>query len=330
MCKRRALPTALAAAVIAMGAAGTADEAYAQSSADRPTEEELVRRVEALRPALEEARGAVEEAQRQRQALAASEPRRPTAVVEVGPLRIIAPPGQADLAAELFGDVWRRDFHGVTGSPALSDGFFVFQWAWRRAEPLRPDPSVVADAELHRVELTRAWARTRGVARARIRDALWFVLQDELPEGSPLGRWVGSTSYPVTELVSRRLAATPSRAGRACLEGDRGACLTAFGLAGEPLGVPPETPAMILLEAIRLGGDGAWERLLVEADAAPMDALAHAARMEPGEVVAAWRRTVLDERPEIHAGLGGQAARVLLWVLALAAFATRSTRWRLP
>jgi hypothetical protein len=38
---------------------------------------------------------------------------------------------------------------------------------------------------------------------------------------------------------------------------------------------------------------------------------------------------VLNERPEIHDGLGAQASRVLLWVLALAAFAMRSTRWRL-
>jgi hypothetical protein len=196
-------------------------------------------------------------------------------------------------------------------------------------EPLSVGAAATGGAPVHRVELTRAWARTRGVARARIRDAVWEVLRSDIPDDSPLASWMTRTGYPSTQRVARLVIMSPLETNRACLAGETGACLAALGLAAGVMSVPPETPAMLLLEAIRIGGDGAWVRLLEASEAAPLDALAHAAGVDSDALLAAWRAAVLNERPELHAGLGTQAARVLLWVLALAACAMRSTRWRL-
>jgi len=326
---RRRVRLALAAfSIAAVAAPGTSDGAAQEPSTPFPTEEELVHRIEALLPAVEEARAAVEAADRRRATELAARPRRATQLVQVGPLRIVAPPGQTELASDLFEEVWLEDFHGLDGSPALEDHVFVFQWAWRRVEPLRVEPELHGATSVQRVELTRAWARTRGAAKTHIRDAVWSALRLDLPPGSPLREWLGTASYPSAQRVSRLVTTAPSDVNGACLGGEPDACLRALGLSGS-MTVPPETPTMLLLEAIGLGGEGAWPRLLEHRGAAPMDALAHAAGVEGGAVLASWRDALLDERPEIHAGLGSQAARVILWVLLLAAFAMRSTRWRL-
>ncbi|HUF74655.1 MAG TPA: hypothetical protein VMM35_00185 [Longimicrobiales bacterium] len=307
----------------------TAPALAAQEAPSRPTEEELVRRLESLTPVLEEAFTADTAAARRRRLEEAERPRDVTELVRVGPLDILALPEQAELAAGLFEEVWRETFEGVMGSPALAEHVFVFRWAWTRAEPLRVDPAATGHAEVRRVELTRAWARTRAAATRSIRNAIWAVLQKDFPEESPLREWTGTQRLPTAERISRLVTLTPSDVNRACLAGDDGACLAALGLSGGEMTVPPEAPVMVLMEAIRLGGPGAWERLLERVDAEPTEALVHAAGIDAPAVAAAWRATLLAQRPEIHAGLGGQAARTLLWVLALAALAMRSTRWRI-
>jgi hypothetical protein len=330
MSRPRFVRVALVVVALLVGAAtlGVSDT-VSQQPAPRPTEAELLRRIEALGPQLEEARIAAEAAERHRELEAEARPRRATEVVHVGPMHIVTLPEQSELAAQLFGDVWRNDFDGVVGSPALAEHVFVFQWAWRRVEPLRVDAAATGSSPVQHIHLTRAWARTRGVAKARIRDAVWAVLRSDLPEGSHLGRWIGSTGYPSTQRVARLFTTSPSDDNRACLAGVTDGCVAALGLSTGEMSVPPEAAAIVLLEAVRMGGSGAWARLLEARDAAPLDALAHAAGVDADAVMAGWLAAVLAERPEMHAGLGGQAGRVLLWVLALAAFATRSTRWRL-
>jgi hypothetical protein len=95
------------------------------------------------------------------------------------------------------------------------------------------------------------------------------------------------------------------------------------------MSVPPEAPAMLMLEAVRVGGDGAWERLLDRRDADPLDALIAAAGVDADVLLSAWRASLVEARPQVHAGLAAQGGRVLLWLIALAAAAMRSTRWRL-
>ena len=293
-----------------------------------PTEQDLLRRIDFLLPVLDQARAA-ESAARERQRLEEARLPAVTELVRVGPLHVLAPPDQAELAADLFGATWREHFEWASGSPSLAEHVFVFQWRWRSAEPLRIDPAATGHAGLQRVELTRAWARTRAAAQARVREAIWSVLRTDLPAGSPMAAWIGSNAYPVTERVSRRVITTASEPGRACVGGRTDACHVALGLAGDERTLPPEAPGMVLLEAVRLGGEGAWERLVERGDAAPVEALEHVAGADLESVITAWQSSVLAARPEVHAGLGWQAVRTLIWVLALMAFAMRSTRWRL-
>ena len=292
------------------------------------TEEALLSRIEELLPVLEEARSAAEAAERRRALELEARSRRPTEVFHVGPLQIVAPPEQAALAAALFQEVWSASFEGVTGSPALARHVFVFQWAWRTPGPLRVDPAESGRSAVERVELTRAWSRTRSAARSRIRDAIWTTLRGDLADDSPVGRWIGSAGYPLGQQVARSVTGT-SAAGGACLTGDAEACRRGLGLTPEEGSAPLEARAMLLLEAVRMGGEDAWPRLLERSGADPLPALSYAAGTDGEAVLAAWRERVVAERPDIHTSLAGQAARALLWVIALGALAMKSTRWRL-
>lgn len=81
--------------------------------------------------------------------------------------------------------------------------------------------------------------------------------------------------------------------------------------------------------AVAVGGAGAWSRVLESASAAPMDALERISGLEGEELIGAWRASVLESRPDVHAGLGSAHWSALFWFLALAGLAMRSTRWRL-
>jgi len=81
--------------------------------------------------------------------------------------------------------------------------------------------------------------------------------------------------------------------------------------------------------AVRLGGEGAWQRALERADAPPSEVLAHVSGLPIDEFLAAWRDEMIANRPDARAGLGGKGTRVLMWSLIFAALAMRSTRWRL-
>ena len=320
---------ALLAVSLTAASALHAQQTSAQQAPPQQSEAELLRRIEASGPVLERARAAAEAARRRREQAEAERPLSRTELVRVGPISVLAPPEQAELARALFDEVWRASFAGISGSPALAEHVFVFRWTWTSAERLRVDPAATGHAAVQRVELTRMWTRTRAAARSSVRNALWAVLQRDLPEGSPLREWVGSHRFPSAERVSRLVTLTPSASTRGCLEGDDFACLAALGLAEGEGSLPPEAPTLVLMEAVRQGGAGAWARLLERRDAPPAEALAHAAAVGAPAVAAAWRDRLLEQRPEIHAGLAGQAARALLWVLALTALAMRSTRWRI-
>jgi len=321
---------ALTAALVAAGSlVAPSSEVAAQQLGSLPTEDQLVERLEALRPLLDEARAEATAAVERQRAERERASGRPSELVRVGPMRIVAPPERVSLAQAAFDEVWRRDFHALTGSPSLEGEIFVFQWAWRRYEPLRPDREAVGSGPIRRVELTRGWVRTRAGVRLHVRNAIWSVLLSDAPDGTGLKSWLGPAPYPYPARIARGLTQAPSEAALACLDGDLESCTGALGLSGAPAELGTEARALVVLEAVRLGGEGGWGRLIERPDAAPLDALAYAAGTDGPSVVAAWRETVLAARPEIHAGLGGQAGRALLWILMLVAFAARSTRWRL-
>jgi hypothetical protein len=94
-----------------------------------------------------------------------------------------------------------------------------------------------------------------------------------------------------------------------------------------PLGAPPRS-AMLWI-AVRMGGDGAWDRLRADPDATPAQALLHASGASRDELAEAWLDYVLENKPTTRAGAGTSTLFALFWIAAFGALAMRSTRWRL-
>ena len=94
-----------------------------------------------------------------------------------------------------------------------------------------------------------------------------------------------------------------------------------------PLGQNSRTS--LLGYALRVGGDGAFERFRARAPESLKGALLDAAGVPADSLMAGWRRQVLAARPNAWAGLVRTPLSVLAWILLMAALATRSTRWRL-
>jgi hypothetical protein len=94
-----------------------------------------------------------------------------------------------------------------------------------------------------------------------------------------------------------------------------------------PLGTAPRS-AMLWI-AVRLGGEGAWDRLRGDPSASPAEALLHASGASKDELGEAWLEYVLENKPATRAGAGTSTLLSLFWVAAFGALAMRSTRWRL-
>lgn len=95
-----------------------------------------------------------------------------------------------------------------------------------------------------------------------------------------------------------------------------------------PLGQADARPALLMI-ALQAGGEGAWDRLTEDLEREPGQALVHASGLTPEELGDRWRAWVLSDPPETYAGFGTRSLITLLWILAFAALAMRSTRWRL-
>ena len=81
--------------------------------------------------------------------------------------------------------------------------------------------------------------------------------------------------------------------------------------------------------ALRAGGSGAWDRLRADPGATPADALRFASGLTTEELGARWRAWVLQGAPPERALLDPHLLTSIMWIVAFAALATRSTRWRL-
>ena len=81
--------------------------------------------------------------------------------------------------------------------------------------------------------------------------------------------------------------------------------------------------------ALEMGGEGSFTRLISRPQDPLRDRLAYAAGVPAETVAARWRSRVLESKPNAQAGLLLSPLSLLVWLILLTAFATRSTRWRL-
>jgi hypothetical protein len=352
------------------------------------SEAELLRRIDSLRVELEHATNDVVVMNR-RTTERAAELRSNTTTFEVGPLRVMAPVEQAELAAELFESVWREDFHSIAESPSLNRSIFTFEWWWTQPAEIylvamTDEPGVV----VRRIEISRAWVLRREALRSHVRDAIWTALRDDFPVGTPMRGWVADTRYVGDEDAYRSLAMIGNGASRSCLAGDIQGCSITLRLSSagpaqlaewftpwqrqsmvrratqpwtarvdrlDPVavscldrddiaacdavlaridwveGVATATELLVsaLWHAVSVGGEGAWQRAIQDPGASPRAILERASRISADSLTADWRVVLLERRPAVHAGLGRSALVALFWILILAGFAMRSTRWRL-
>jgi len=236
---RRSVGSVLVAAAMALvplPAAGAVPPQDAQSP------DEVLRRIEVLRPELAVAREAARDARLRQRLEEAQREHPPMDTLAVGQLRIVAPPDQADLARELFSEVWGEHYANVTGSPSLAARYFTFQWRML-PEEIYMTPAADGGAPVTRVELYRFTDRSRDALKRRIRVALSDALAQDFARDTPIGRWLwGYHSGDLEPAVAFRqlsLAASLGGAFETCLDGDAAACWVAETLMDSP--VPTES-----------------------------------------------------------------------------------------
>lgn len=142
--------------------------------------------------------------------------------------------------------------------------------------------------------------------------------------------WLGTESLYMEDAfvwAYRDLATSGSIAARRCFVRDIQACVLALTGDASPAMSSP-TRLSLIQHALELGGDGSYARLI---DGAPgvATALERAAKQSVESVVGSWRDAAEDARPRVHAGVARAGFWTVVWLLGLALFAMRSTRWRL-
>lgn len=245
------------------------------------TEEELLQRLDSLRPLLEvateELRAFEYQLVERSRIEAAAQAKVDT--VRVGMMTIVTPVGQAGTARELFSEVWDEHYSNVVRSPGLEGSVFTFQWT--------DDP-----VPIHIVENLREIKFSRWVRRNRLKDqirhaigvSITYDLSAQAIGAKGIGRWVGGEPHREHDLarIYRQLATTRSVATRRCMEGDVDSCMTALGLgvdegsAIEAWYTPAERRALVAgasFLGVMRNNSGAWEACVFDSDQPACDGL---------------------------------------------------------
>lgn len=111
------------------------------------------------------------------------------------------------------------------------------------------------------------------------------------------------------------------------LESDR-ACLEILKDWPGAIPLSVSARASMVSEALSLGEEGAFTRLINSPDTSIVGRLSHAAQLPKDTLAARWRERVLLARPRAQAGILLSPLTLAFWILVLLFMATRSTRWR--
>lgn len=199
---------------------------FAAGASGQVTEDELSGQIDSLTALLADAevRAAAEAERLAAVARRESESAGTVDTLFVDGLTVLAPSDDAVLAETIFRDVWAEHFAHLGSDAPPRGAVFTFQRI-RDRHPIHVEDGPV----VHRVDVS--WWHTVATARTRVRRALSAAVTVELA-GSATHRWTSADPLAEHDFadVYRALAATPSRAARACLEGDVTACRHALGL----------------------------------------------------------------------------------------------------
>ena len=213
------------------------------------TEQELMRHLDSLMPAFEEAKVAAEAARAARRR--EMEAKQPTDSLQVGLVRVLVPPGRGDVAVDVIGTVWERSFAAlVDRSPSLRQNQIFFQWA------VNLEPYKAPSLSIRPVSGGR-W-RSRAYMEDRAEQVISEFLKADLWATPFQEAWDVSSIRPPRrpEDLYRQLVVAPSIAVRSCLEGDDHMCLVGLGLVDDGYGIdewysPEERRLLVMRHATR-------------------------------------------------------------------------------
>lgn len=154
------------------------------------------------------------------------------------------------------------------------------------------------------------------------------AIQRWLPTGLPLQ----VTDADRREEAMYALVTGDGNAQRECVRGDLGSCAYVLGLRAPTIPEPggqyyPLARADLLLTALDLGGEGAWDRLRDSPGLTVEEHLTAATGMPADSLLSRWRSGLLDLRPD-HGPLGmGTMALLLGWTGLVLMVALGIARW---
>jgi hypothetical protein len=191
-------------------------------------------------------------------------------------------------------------------------------------------------------EAPRASPRMRDPAledpEAVVQELLFQYGQMMMAGTGSMVRWVPTLPLNVTDQSRREqamyvLVTGVGRAQRGCMTGRAADCAYALGLRPSEYQDPggqyaPLARADLLLAALDLGGEGAWDRLRLAPDTGVEARLASAANLPVDSLIAVWRRDLLRLRPDRTPVRAGNVAMLILWSAAAGLAAIGAARWR--
>lgn len=217
--------------------------------------------------------------------------------------------------------------HGVRTaiSMALADDLPAPIRKWTVTE-LRDRPDAAPGAFR---EMTLSPSRSNRECLAGQAQSCWTSLGLDLDD-TPLDEW-----YTPEERRAMVALFSPRRRGtttwQACVEDRSTEACDLYLTQWYPLPpmFNPQARAAMVWIALRAGGEGAWDRLRADPSATPADLLRAASGLTSRELATRWRAWLMQGGTPARAVMDGQLLISLMWIVAFAALATRSTRWRL-
>jgi hypothetical protein len=157
-----------------------------------------------------------------------------------------------------------------------------------------------------------------------------------IPTDDPVHAWYDPVDYPdMVKLASVVHAQLETDFGipvvRACLnDRDIRSCTRIVGDIPRTALRPPmpdDVRSLLFLVAMTHGGDGAFDRLVRDSTAAPLERLAAAANMPEHDLLVAWRKRVTMLRPTRALPTAGITLVALVWIGCCFGLALRGTPW---
>jgi hypothetical protein len=99
--------------------------------------------------------------------------------------------------------------------------------------------------------------------------------------------------------------------------------------AAASIPLPPGARMTLLAHALSLGGPEGYVRLGTSTEASIKNRLLQASGVSADSLISSWRAATFQARPDVHRDTKMIRWSSLFWLVVLAGFSTRSTRWRL-